>query len=42
MDIKKLGVWLVFCLAAAGVTIVATQALDKSLGLQQKVATFGK
>jgi hypothetical protein len=42
MDFKKLGAWIVFCVVAAAVAIVATGALDKSFGLQQKVAKFGK
>jgi hypothetical protein len=42
IDLKAFGAWLVLCLVAAGVTVVATEALDKAFGLQQTVAKFGK
>ncbi len=39
---KEFLVWLALCLVTAGVTVAGIQALDRSLGLQQKVARFAK
>ena len=39
---RTLLTWMAVAIAAAGVTILAVQALNKPLGLQPKVASFGK
>ncbi len=39
---KEFLVWLALCLVTAGATVAGIQALDQSLGLQQKVARLGK
>ena len=41
-NIKTLAAWLAIVIVSAGVTVLAIEVLDKSVGLQQKVATFGK
>ncbi len=39
---RTLITWIVVCIACAGATIVAIQALDQPLGLRTMVATFGE
>ena len=39
---KTILTWLALCIATAAGTIAVVQALNQQLGLQQKVATFGK
>ena len=39
---KTLLTWVAVCVVAAALTILAVEALNKSLGLQPKVASFGK
>jgi len=41
-DYKAFGAWLVLCLATAAITVAGLQVVDKSIGLQQIVAKFGK
>lgn len=41
-DLKSFAAWLILVLVTAGGTVLAMQVLEKPLGLQQKVATFGK
>lgn len=38
---KTLLTWVLLCIVVAGGTVLGVQMLDKPLGLQQKVATFG-
>jgi hypothetical protein len=39
---KTLITWILVCVACAGATIVAIQALDQPLGLRTIVATFAQ
>jgi len=41
-NVKTILTWLAVCIVAAVVTILVVQALNQSLGLQPKVASFGK
>ena len=41
-NVKTFVTWLVLVIATAGGTIFGVQVLNKQLGLQQKVANFGK
>jgi len=41
-NVKTILTWLVFCIVTAVVTILVVQALNQQLGLQPKVASFGK
>lgn len=39
---KTVLTWVALCLVTAGCTVVAVKVLNQQLGLQQKVAAFGK
>jgi len=41
-NVKTFLTWLVLCIVTAAGTILVVQALNKQLGLQPKVASFGK
>jgi hypothetical protein len=39
---KTILTWLLLCLASAGVTVAVVKAVGPQIGLQQRVAGFGK
>ena len=41
-NLKTFAAWFVLVIVTAGGAVLGMQVLNKSLGLQQKVAKFGK